>query len=212
MKILLLLLAALLVLGCDSSPPDEAEADIRGTFETFTQALGSKDGAKALEVIDEKTLILFERVRINALEATLETLNELSGYELVLTLLIRFELFPDAIEKMSATDLFTRTVDEGWLGAETSLGDLGLGGIKMLETGVGSGIATRNDDDTDFRWTFRKSDDGTWKLDLVPLAVSISREIEGRLIAQRGSRAEMALRVLEESLDQPIGREILYQE
>lgn len=213
MKLLCLLFATLLLLGCDeSSSPAKAESEIRETFGAFRKALAAKQGAKALEVVDDETIALFERVRTNALEATPETLNGLSGYELILTLLLRYELFPEALEEMAAKELFTRTVDEGWLAAETSLEQLEMGEIELLDPKVGSGVATRDDKDTDFQWTFRKGEGGEWKLDLTPLAVAISREVEGRLITAQGTRSEMALRVLEEALAQPIGREILYQE
>jgi len=123
----LLIVMSLSALAADifASPPfsqsqtQTSEEAIQSTFSQYRKALLESDGSKAADLVDTRTIKLYDEIRTNALEMPRQKLSQLDFISKFMVLRVRHEFSKSQIEKMSGRELFKLGVDKGWISAST---------------------------------------------------------------------------------------------
>ena len=124
----LALLPLFFLSGCN----DAAEDEIRDVFDTFDRLTDAKDGAGALELIDEKYLEQMDYLINAARTAPRQTVYKMRPSERLWIAAIRNRIPKDEMAKLDGRAFYKLTIDQGWdLEDEGEKLELSLGEIKF---------------------------------------------------------------------------------
>lgn len=143
-----------------SEPSLSDEAAIRQTFLEYKQALASRDGGAASELISSETVELYDFFR----RAALTNKKKLSPLQAITTTLIKRRLEPKLLKKLNGKTLFAEAVTRGYVNFSdfwgTEIGEVSVNG----DTAVAEQIrgSTRG-----YKlWLAREQ--GKWRINLLP--------------------------------------------
>ncbi|MEM1446010.1 MAG: hypothetical protein AAGF84_08150 [Planctomycetota bacterium] len=181
MSLVFSLLAATVVatgLGCEEAGPTSTstsamsrdtaseEAEIRGVFEAYRQAVLDRDGLTAVGLVSQSTLTYYDRGVdwiLHADEAETKALSLLDRFLVVIT---RHRIPADELRTMTGRDLCVVGVDRGWTSDE-STSAMRMGDLKVFNRSAKGTLVTNEGRAPDLVQFDLEA--GSWKLDLIPM-------------------------------------------
>jgi hypothetical protein len=172
------------------APEGEAKA-AQVSFATYLDALSRKDGAAAAGVVTSATLEHYGTMRVAALEAAAKEVRRLGVVDQLFVLILRAQIEPKDLQRMSAPQLFAEAVQRGWIDASAvaraSLGKIDVRGNLAVAKMVSEG------QELPFDWQFVR-EKGVWKNDLLHVLrfvqsvitqhLKVSRKDEGQFVRE----------------------------
>jgi hypothetical protein len=108
-----MLAAVTLLASCTSAPSDEAR--VRSTFSAYRAALLAADGAAAWREVDKRTSEYYSKAIVDALSLGEADLRRADFIYKLMVLRLRLEFRKPVLEKLSAEQLFVKSVSLGWI-------------------------------------------------------------------------------------------------
>ncbi|MEM1028806.1 MAG: hypothetical protein AAGN82_00555 [Myxococcota bacterium] len=145
-----------------ASKDSDVQREVRAAFVDYQTVLRNKDGAAAAARLDAGTIEAYRGYIIQAQHLKRPELDALGLVALVNVLRLRHELSPDELARATATEIFARSVREGWT-SDRALLDAKVGRISVH--GDRANISPAK---TPFSpaFYFKREDDG-WRYDLI---------------------------------------------
>jgi len=137
------------------------------SFRAYKQAVLQSDGAAAAQVVTQESRDYFRGLADRALTSDSAELHRVHLSDRIYSLLLRHDVPPAELQRMSGADVVSHAVEQGWIGREGAEG-LRLGNYQV-DGDAASGTILRPDGSaTAFEIGFVKQD-GRWRVDLVAL-------------------------------------------
>lgn len=136
------------------------------TFSAYKYALLNNLGKDAADLISEKTIQHYAHLRSLALAGSLEELNSLSAYNRLVVLNIRHTISGKMLQTMSAKDIFSYGVEQGWVSKE-DVAPYDIGKINVFGA-YASAELRRGDKNTNTLLEFL-NENGVWRINLMPI-------------------------------------------
>lgn len=184
------------------APADE----VKESFRAYKTAILASDGAAVADVVTQESRDYFRTLADQALTLDREGLHQIHLSDRIYALLLRHNLEPAALERMSGAEVVSHAVDAGWIGREGA-DKLELGNYQV-EGDVASGTILRPEGgETAFKIAFARQE-GRWRLDLVAL-MKLTRVAFDYSLQQSGlSEDDFVLLMLEDVTGRKPGPEI----
>ncbi|HUR57302.1 MAG TPA: hypothetical protein VM029_06310 [Opitutaceae bacterium] len=156
--------------------------DVQAAFDGYKSAILSQDGARAAELVSERTLAEYQRYVDWARDADRETLQSLSLINRFQVIILRHRIPPEELRKLEGRTAFIYAVDHDWIGKNavirTSLGEIDASEGRATATVLIGGRKAPN------RFQFIREKQ-QWRFDLLPLMQDSSVAFQA-LAKQRG--------------------------
>lgn len=107
--------------GPDGSGRGEDEKAVCDVFESYREALSGKDGARAAELVSDRTLSYYGNMKQAALHMPADSARKLALQDRLLLLFLRQRLSAEELRERTGREIFVRAVDEGWIGNAQTL-------------------------------------------------------------------------------------------
>jgi len=92
------------------------EQAIRGVFLHYQEAIGKRQGETAANLVSEKTLAYYERMRVAALSMPAAEVKSSPLMDRMMTLLLRARVAKEDLKAWHGRELFVQAVAQGWVG------------------------------------------------------------------------------------------------
>jgi hypothetical protein len=162
--------AALLVAVMLAGPTAAVGApvdEVQESFRSYKTAILQSDGKAAAQVVTQESRDYFRGLADQALTSNSDALHRIHLSDRIYALLLRHDVAPAALQRMSGAEVVSHAVEQGWIGREGADG-LALGSYEVMGN-IASGTILRPDgSETAFKMGFVMQD-GRWRLDLVAL-------------------------------------------
>lgn len=185
----------------------KSSADIREAYTRFVQALQSRNGPGAADLVSKRTINLYARCRSVALDSSGIDLEELSQFEVLLVMQLRYLLTRRELKSMSGRDVFCWGVGEGMVKLDTVEGialdkvqvdsDVAFATLRKAGQPVGSAA---------FRFV---NENAGWKFDLYYIGQAMEPVFQKLRSEASKSKIELAIFLLERTYAQEIPFDIL---
>ena len=199
-KYFILIVSATFLASCvlQLQPEEEENIDQQATRQTFTAykyALLNNLGKDAADLVSEKTIRHYARLRSLALAGNVDELNQLSAYNKLVVLNMRHSISGDLLQKMSAKDIFAFGIDQEWMSKE-DIAPYDIGTISVYGAYASAELlrGTRNTD------TFLEflNENGVWRINLQPILKKTSQDFAAQIAAQNiKNENAMILKIIE---------------
>jgi hypothetical protein len=152
--------------GCDGATASkEDEAAIREAYTRFKEAVQAGDGPAAASLVTQETIAFYEEIRNLALSADRERLMAARISQRFTALAVRGLIEPKELASLSGKDLFSRAIEEGWVGQER-IADEHMGNV-VIEGDSARVVVTRAGANTS-TFVYLQRHDGRWVIDMMP--------------------------------------------
>lgn len=187
--------------GCAGGSGTDDAAAIRETFAAYHAALATRDGRRALALVDRGTVAWYDEARKLALHAPPERVRALPLTQRLQVLMLRHLLDYRSVSQMSGADVLRFLVEQGYASGAPPGDRAGLAEFR-IEGDRARAVLHVRERATPIVWGFRR-EDGRWKIDLtsvLPLAASTMA-----IVADRSglTEDEFLLEVLERRTGRP---------
>src|SRR5688572_20232248 len=96
--------------GCDNAESGKVQA----VFQEYTTAISARDGQKAVVLIDQRSLDYYEEIRRASLHEGAQEVRNRSPLDRITIGMIRANADLSYINQLSAAQLFSYSVQQGW--------------------------------------------------------------------------------------------------
>lgn len=179
--------------GCSGNSSSDAEA-VQKAFDAYKTAVLSKDGAVASAHVAQQTLDEYQKYVDWALHADRKELQSLSTINKMQVLIMKHRLPHEKWKGLTGEKAFIYAVDHDWIGKEgvisTTIGNVQVSGTRA------TAAAMSDQKSTPIRFHFIR-EDGSWKLDLVPILRTADLAIKDQIKQSGVSEDEYIFRILE---------------
>ena len=122
------------------------KAAIRKTFEAYKAAILKDDGKAAANLVTDNTIDYYGKMKRLAVYASENYVKAQSLVDQMMALLLRLQIAPDSLKKMTGKEVFAEAVKRGWTSkARSAKQDVGAI-IVSGDTGVRQYVAARQED------------------------------------------------------------------
>lgn len=141
---------------------------VRNCFVAYRDALTSKDGAAAAQLIDTETVKHYRNIRFQALMAKRSELAKMSELDRFCVLALRNAFKTDkALTGLTGADVFAYFVDTGWIRADEiarlEIGDVTINGRQA----IGQVVVDGREVTTVLPWRFHR-EAAEWRIQVLP--------------------------------------------
>jgi hypothetical protein len=186
--------------GCDSATQNkEDEAAIREAYSLFKEAVQAGDGQGAASLVTQETLDYYQEICNLALSADRERLMAAKVTQRFTALAVRGLIAPKDLAGMTGKDLFSRSIQEGWIGQDR-ISDEHMGNV-VIEGDRARVVVTRAGANTSSFVSLVRHD-GRWVIDMMPTLEMGDQEFARTLKESGMSEEEFMNQALESMIKQ----------
>lgn len=203
---LLSLLLASCVLQIKQSGRESLDQQaVRQTFLAYKYALLNNLGKDASDLVSQKTIDHYARLRKLALTGQPAELERLPPFNKLVVIAIRHNIPGEQLQKMSAKEVFAHGVKEEWI-SKSSVAPYEIGTISVYGDYASAEILLRNKP-VDTLLEFRKEND-VWRLNLMPLLQIASQRFALQLTQNHADEDKVILQIVESVSGRKVSNDI----
>lgn len=179
--------------GSQSVQAETEEQLVEQAFNGYKSAIMNDQGEAAADLLSSSTVDYYEDMRDLALYAPQDELRQQSTGNLAQALLMRYQIPAQELRNMSGHALLVYAVAHGWVG-KNSVAPFTVSSVQVVgSTAVADIVSDRQSGMGQFRF---QKEDGSWKLDLVPLMQAASVHFDNLVKQQGGTRERFILSMI----------------